>query len=180
MPAPPLLQLHAAAPPIDPPACCRHHKRSRCDTHDAPSSSLSFPAAGTFSFFPLPFAHPPSSNPFLPGFPFPPSWRRVGSAHQYHDLREGEVILMSGEDMTASFYVFRVPKSWYRYLALNGKVELLCADGVVRSVNMVVKVLPMGWSPSVGLLQVSPFCFSANLLIFTRKISKSRNEMAIT
>ena len=67
---------------------------------------------------------------------------------------DGEYFTMSQGDMQSAFYLFRMPPGWERFFCFN-----FCASG--EQVNKtpghlfrpVCRVLPMGWSSSVGIMQ---------------------------
>ena len=79
-------------------------------------------------------------------------------------LDENETLLMSQSDMTAAFYLFGLGDAWMRYLCFNLAVdgkELGKVGG--RKYFLSCKVLPMGWSSAVSVMQeISQnllFCF---------------------
>ena len=66
-----------------------------------------------------------------------------------------EKIVASQADMSSAFYLFRLPRVWLPYLAFNSKFSgkdlgLPTSELLVPS----CRVLPMGWSSSVGLMQM--------------------------
>ena len=69
-------------------------------------------------------------------------------------LAEGQQVTMSQADMASAFYLFGIPPQWYPYFCLNFKVPGsaigLDKDKVYRP---TIRVLPMGWSSSVGIMQ---------------------------
>ena len=69
-------------------------------------------------------------------------------------VAEGELVLMNQADMQSAFYLFAIPKQWYPYFCLNFSVNGaqlgLDANKIYRP---TIKVLPMGWSSSVGIMQ---------------------------
>ena len=71
-------------------------------------------------------------------------------------LEEDETIHVSQADMSSAFYLFRLPRAWHRFLGFNAKFngKLLGLDHSKVYVP-VCKVLPMGWSSSVGLMQMA-------------------------
>lgn len=67
-------------------------------------------------------------------------------------------ISISQPDMSAAFYLFRLPSSWCKYLCFNYKIRrsdlgLSVGAGESDFVFPACRVLPMGWSSSVGLMQ---------------------------
>ena len=79
-------------------------------------------------------------------------------------LEEDEKLLMSQSDMTAAFYLFGLGEAWMRYLCFNLVVdgsEIGMTGG--KSFYLSCKVLPMGWSSAVSVMQeISQnllFCF---------------------
>eukprot|EP00435_Cladocopium_sp_Y103_P007646 s5330_g2.t1 len=66
----------------------------------------------------------------------------------------GEDLLISGEDLTSAFYLFRLPAVWSDYMVLGAPVAMkdlgLPGDGETL---LGVSVLPMGWHSAVGLMQ---------------------------
>ena len=71
-------------------------------------------------------------------------------------LQEGETIHVSQADMSAAFYLFRLPQGWLKYLCFNSKTK---GDAIGRCAGVTYvpacAVLPMGWSSSVGLMQMA-------------------------
>ena len=69
-------------------------------------------------------------------------------------LGEGEGMALFQSDLTAAFYLFRLPKVWQKYLAFNIKVRGSDID-MDPSTTYVLScsVLPMGWSSSVSIMQ---------------------------
>ena len=71
-------------------------------------------------------------------------------------LGPGEVLVSSGDDLVACFYLFRVPFSWSRYFAFRKPVPR-CAlgleEGDGRPVFIASQVLPMGWAAAVTVVQ---------------------------
>ena len=71
-------------------------------------------------------------------------------------VEEGKELLVSGEDLTSAFYLFRLPPAWVNYLVLDKPVErsLLGLEGG-GATHVGLCVLPMGWHSSVGLMQAA-------------------------
>ena len=69
-------------------------------------------------------------------------------------LESGDVITLSQADMASAFYLFAIPEQWFPFFCLNFLV-----DGEViglqsgKKFRPTIRVLPMGWSSSVGLMQ---------------------------
>ena len=84
-------------------------------------------------------------------------------------LLDDEVLLISQEDMTCAFYLFRLPKAWCPYFAIGLPVKLdqLTGNAKARATSLrmakggdasglgylVLQVLPMGWKSAVGIMQ---------------------------
>ncbi len=71
-------------------------------------------------------------------------------------LFDGSSISISQADMSSAFYLFRLPPTWLRYMAFNFRLKRnevgLSGPGFVYP---ACRVLPMGWSSSVGLMQMA-------------------------
>ena len=71
-------------------------------------------------------------------------------------LFEGNSITVSQADMSSAFYLFRLPPSWLKFLAFNFRIKRtevgLVGPGYVFP---ACRVLPMGWSSSVGIMQMA-------------------------
>lgn len=77
-------------------------------------------------------------------------------------LEEGEEMRLFQSDMSSAFYLFSLPKCWYRYLGFNIVVEgSEIGKGGAGRWALCCAVIPMGWSSSVGLMQE----ISENLLL---------------
>ena len=78
------------------------------------------------------------------------------SAWQQLVLSETDCITISQADMASAFDLFKLPRSWCRYLCFNFKLKRsevnLGGDGYVYP---ACTVLPMGWASSVGLMQMA-------------------------
>eukprot|EP00435_Cladocopium_sp_Y103_P069608 s228_g33.t1 len=65
-----------------------------------------------------------------------------------------ESLLISGEDLTSAFYLFRLPDSWPKFMVLGKPVA---GSTVGRpdedEVYVGLSVLPMGWNSSVAIMQ---------------------------
>ena len=78
----------------------------------------------------------------------------ISSFHSFL-LDEGEVAVMSAEDIRCFFYLFQVPVEWRRFLGFNKDVE----DGLIppqwkgKRCVLVSKVLPMRFVNSVSIAQ---------------------------
>ena len=62
-------------------------------------------------------------------------------------LEDGEVALLSSEDIRCFFYLFAVPAQWHRFLGFNKQVPLSLVPKQYRGMECVLfaKVLPMEW-----------------------------------
>ena len=91
-------------------------------------------------------------------------------------IESGQELLVSGEDLTAAFYLFRLPEEWSNYMVLEKPVarsELgLAGDGETL---LGISVLPMGWHSAVGLMQA---CHRAIALRTTGSIFAFRSNCA--
>ena len=69
-------------------------------------------------------------------------------------VAEGEQVVMNQADMQSAFYLFAIPSQWYPFFCLNFTVK---GSEIGKEPHMVyrpaIKVLPMGWSSSVGVMQ---------------------------
>ena len=71
-------------------------------------------------------------------------------------IQENEELLVSGEDLTAAFYLFRLPPAWAEYMVLEKSVRLRDLGHDSDEERYVgITVLPMGWSSAVGLMQAA-------------------------
>lgn len=81
----------------------------------------------------------------------------VGAAKwQAFCLDKGEVLVASGDDLVAAFYLFRLPFSWSRYFTFRKPVKrrVLGLDGDPEAdVFIASQVLPMGWAAAVTIMQ---------------------------
>lgn len=70
-------------------------------------------------------------------------------------LDEDEILCTSSENIRCFFYLFRLPRFWYRYLSFGRPVPgELCPPGVLPGAGfLVARVLPMGYANSVGIAQ---------------------------
>lgn len=71
-------------------------------------------------------------------------------------LRDGEVLLSSGDDLVAAFYLFRLPRCWSRYFAFRKPLrrQALGLPGDPNDeVFIASQVLPMGWAAAVTIMQ---------------------------
>eukprot|EP00438_Fugacium_kawagutii_P034020 Skav221004 [mRNA] locus=scaffold1846:71194:78195:+ [translate_table: standard] len=69
-------------------------------------------------------------------------------------IEEGNQVLVSGDDLTAAFYLFRLPERWANYMALRKPVrKSLFQEGAKGTTMVGVTVLPMGWSSAVAIMQ---------------------------
>ena len=72
-------------------------------------------------------------------------------------LADGETLAMSQGDMHAAFYLFQLPSCWNKFMCFNFKVKgsSLGLTGIesTKWFRPTCKVLPMGWSSSVGIMQ---------------------------
>lgn len=71
-------------------------------------------------------------------------------------LCDGDCISISQADMASAFYLFKLPIAWQKFLCFNFKLTRkqagLWGEGFVYP---SCRVLPMGWSSSVGVMQMA-------------------------
>ena len=70
-------------------------------------------------------------------------------------LGDGEIALISSEDIRCFFYLFNLPPNWYPYLAFSKDVpdQLVPSQWRGRRCLLHAMVLPMGFRNSVGIAQ---------------------------
>ena len=69
---------------------------------------------------------------------------------------EGSQLLVSGEDLTSAFYLFRLPEAWIDFMVLDKAVpKRLVGIDEPGLIHVGLAVLPMGWHSSVGLMQAA-------------------------
>lgn len=70
-------------------------------------------------------------------------------------LEEDEILCISSADIRCFFYLFRLPRQWYKYLAFGKPVpQGLLPQGAAGSKGYLVsRVLPMGFTNSVAIAQ---------------------------
>ena len=70
-------------------------------------------------------------------------------------IEDGERIQLWQSDMSNAFYLFKIPTAWAPYLSFNvrRRFESTGSDGGSEEMVLACKVLPMGWSSSVGVMQ---------------------------
>ena len=62
--------------------------------------------------------------------------------------------LISGDDLTSAFYLFRLPEAWSNYMVLEKPVRRsMFEEGGSGLVYVGLSVLPMGWSSAVAVMQ---------------------------
>ena len=81
-------------------------------------------------------------------------------------VEEENQLLVSGEDLTSAFYLFRLPAAWSEYMVLDMPVPRASLGLPGEGTTCVgLTVLPMGWHSAVGLMQ------SAHRQIALRSVS---------
>ena len=71
-------------------------------------------------------------------------------------VEEENQLLVSGEDLTSAFYLFRLPSCWSEYMVLDVPVERSALGLPGEGKTYVgLSVLPMGWHSAVGLMQAA-------------------------
>ncbi|CAK0893795.1 unnamed protein product, partial [Prorocentrum cordatum] len=69
-------------------------------------------------------------------------------------LGDGEILLISGDDLVCSFYLFALPEAWLPYFALSKPAPKWALGGTgMEPAWASVAVLPMGWLSAVGVMQ---------------------------
>ena len=69
-------------------------------------------------------------------------------------VEQDETLLISGDDLTSAFYLFRLPPGWAELLVLERPVpRALFEPGAEGMTYVGVTVLPMGWSSAVAVMQ---------------------------
>ena len=70
-------------------------------------------------------------------------------------LLDNEVAVMSSEDVKCFYYLFRVPDNWCPFMGFAKELPAGLVPDHLRGkpCHLVSRVLPMGWSNSVGLAQ---------------------------
>ncbi|CAK9108713.1 unnamed protein product [Durusdinium trenchii] len=71
---------------------------------------------------------------------------------------EGETIRIAQSDMACAFYLFAMPECWSSYLAFNlsftaAELPLVQSSDPRERWYLACRVLPMGWSSAVGVMQ---------------------------
>ena len=69
------------------------------------------------------------------------------------ELKDGETLVMSSEDVRCFFYIFTVPKEWHSYLAFGRQVPRKMWPDDAGPYYLCSQVLPMGFCNSVSLAQ---------------------------
>ena len=79
-----------------------------------------------------------------------PSWAGMTP----YVLGDGEVLLLSSEDIRCFFYMFAIPQDWEPFMAFNKEVpHSLLPKGTVETHFLASRVLPMGFLNSVAIAQ---------------------------
>ena len=80
-----------------------------------------------------------------------PSWAGMAP----YLIGDGEVALISSEDIRCFFYLFTIPDQWKKYMGFNKQVPDSCLPSVLKGKNCVLvsRVLPMGFLNSVSIAQ---------------------------
>ena len=71
-------------------------------------------------------------------------------------LPKGQVIKISGDDLTAAFYLFQLPPTWHPLFAFERPCrhcDLFEGSVDTSQVWLAATVMPMGWLSAVGILQ---------------------------
>ena len=79
-----------------------------------------------------------------------PSWAGMSP----YILEDGQVIIMSSEDIRCFFYLFSIPRSWWGYMCFAREVpESLWPSSETGPFFLCSRVLPMGFLNSVSIAQ---------------------------
>ena len=78
-----------------------------------------------------------------------PSWASMSGLH----LMPDENLVVFSEDVRCFFYIFRVPRSWYRFLCFNRPLPRRLCGSKPGCWYMCATVLPMGFKNSVSIAQ---------------------------
>ncbi|CAE7472001.1 unnamed protein product [Symbiodinium sp. CCMP2592] len=68
-------------------------------------------------------------------------------------LEEDQLIMVDSEDLTSAFNLFTLPEGWSRYFSFSKKVPGRCLGLSQEWARPALRVVPMGWSSSVTLVQ---------------------------
>lgn len=69
-------------------------------------------------------------------------------------IDEGECLSCFQSDMSAAFYLFRIPECWQAHLAFNVVTSGINLNGNPNQLfALCCNVIPMGWQSSVGIMQ---------------------------
>ena len=70
-------------------------------------------------------------------------------------IEDDEVVLLSQEDMVSAFYLFGMPRTWWRFFAFDLIVDGSFFSGGLpgKRYALCSQVLPQGWVSSVGVMQ---------------------------
>lgn len=76
------------------------------------------------------------------------------AAFQHIVLEDGDVLALSGDDLTAAFYLFGLPQAWSELMVFNERVRMsdLGLEGD-KWTYLGAAALPMGWASAVGVMQ---------------------------
>ena len=79
-----------------------------------------------------------------------PSWAGM----QSYLLEDGDLLMMSSEDIRCFFYLFEIPKSWHAFMSFGKEVpQSLLPQGSSGVFYLASRVLPMGFLNSVTIAQ---------------------------
>ena len=71
-------------------------------------------------------------------------------------IEDGHQLLVSGEDLTSAFYLFRLPQQWVDFMVLDRPVPgCYLGEETDELLHAGLCVLPMGWHSSVGVMQAA-------------------------
>ena len=75
-------------------------------------------------------------------------------SYQHIVLDDGDLLAISGDDLTAAFYLFSLPPAWSELMVFREKVDYheLGLEGE-GSTYLGAAALPMGWHSAVGVMQ---------------------------
>ncbi len=76
------------------------------------------------------------------------------ASYQHVILDDGELLAVSGDDLTAAFYLFSLPKAWSELMVFREKVKFSDLGLPGEGETFVgAAALPMGWHSAVGVMQ---------------------------
>ena len=99
-----------------------------------------------------------STNHFMKQIPGDTASLTGAATFQRMVVEESDQLLVSGEDRTAAFYLFELPPAWAEFMVLEKPVrrgDVGLQGNPEEEVLVGLRVLPMGWSSAVGIMQAA-------------------------